>query len=115
MKLLFDAMLSPKLPAKLADLFPESEHVEIVDLQSSDTAIWAHAADSGMIIVTKDNDFQWRAEVHGPPPKVIMVRLGNCRTRLVESLLRMHSPDIEQFSADPSAAVLILPLESSVD
>ena len=110
MKLLFDANLSPTLPKRVEDLFPDSSHVQELGLQLSDTEIWNFAALQNFVIVTKDNDFHWRAEVFGPPPKIIMVRLGNCQTRLVESLLRLSFRDIELFATDQTAALLILPL-----
>jgi predicted nuclease of predicted toxin-antitoxin system len=44
MKLLFDENLSPILPAKLADLFPGSTHVDLCDLGSApDERIWEFA------------------------------------------------------------------------
>lgn len=110
MKLLFDAMLSPQLPQRVADIFPDSGHVDAIGLHATDSEIWDFASLQGFAIVTKDNDFQWRAEVVGPPPKVIMVRLGNCRTGIVESLIRMSLRDIEGFLEDATSAILILPL-----
>lgn len=110
MKFLFDAMLSPKLAERLADVCPGSAHVADPGLERSDTAIWDFARENQFTIVTKDNDFHGRAEVIGPPPQVILIRLGNCRTNLIESLMRMSMPDIEDFSADPAAAILVLPL-----
>ena len=110
MKLLFDAMLSPRLPARLGDVFPGSRHVLEFGVEGSDTAIWLLAGREDLLVVTKDNDFNWRAELLGPPPKVVRVRLGNCRSRLVESLLRMSLIEIESFVADPAAALLVRPL-----
>jgi len=59
MRLLFDENLSPHLPAMLADLFPSSIHVREPGLKSSvDEAIWQYAAQHGLTIVTKDDDFR---------------------------------------------------------
>jgi predicted nuclease of predicted toxin-antitoxin system len=58
MKLLFDAMLSPRLAGRVQDIFEESSHVDHFGLQNSDTSIWEFARDAGFTTVTKDNDFQ---------------------------------------------------------
>jgi predicted nuclease of predicted toxin-antitoxin system len=80
-----------------------------VGLQAAaDEAIWAHAAADGFAIVTKDDDFRQRSFLLGPPPKVIWVRLGNCRTADVEAVLRARREDVQAFAADPQAALLVL-------
>jgi predicted nuclease of predicted toxin-antitoxin system len=44
MKLLFDQNLSPKLPVRLADLFPGSSHVEQLGMgQADDAVLWQFA------------------------------------------------------------------------
>lgn len=50
MKLLFDANLSPELVARLADLYPDSDHVYTFGLEFSDTAVWDHAKTNGFMI-----------------------------------------------------------------
>ena len=58
MRLLFDQNLSPRLPARLADLFPGSTHSEPAGLgTASDAAVWAYALANGLAIVTKDEDY----------------------------------------------------------
>jgi predicted nuclease of predicted toxin-antitoxin system len=109
MKLLFDANLSPGLIERLADLFPGSEHVSSFGLDASDTAIWNHARSQQFVIVSKDSDFQQRAMVFGTPPKIVWIRLGNCRTALVESLLRQRFEQLQAFVEDPTEALLALP------
>ena len=48
MKLLLDQNLSPRLVARLADLFPDSQHVSYVGLdRASDRAVWDYARDHG--------------------------------------------------------------------
>ncbi|MBZ0212443.1 MAG: DUF5615 family PIN-like protein [Nitrospirae bacterium] len=109
--LLFDANLSPALPGRLAAAFPGCVHVADLEpgVTASDSAIWDLARDQGMIIVSKDSDFQQRALVVGPPPKVIWVRLGNCRTALIETLIRQRAAEIAAFAADSVGAVLVIP------
>ena len=92
MKLLFDENLSHRLTIRLGDLFPESLHVRDVGLKSAiDPDVWEFARASGLIIVSKDSDMHQRSFLYGYPPKVIWVRLGNCSTNDVESLLRQYS------------------------
>lgn len=109
MKLLIDANLAPSLARQLSDLFPGSKHVESVGLTASDTAIWEYAKSHGFTIVSKDSDFEQRGLVFGAPPKVIWIRLGNCRRGVVESLLRQRFEDIASFDADPHECILALP------
>ena len=75
---------------------------------SPDRAIWAHARDHGFVIVTRDEDFHRLSVLHGPPPKVIWVRLGNCSTDDVIRLLRVRREEIEEFVAHGEAAFLAL-------
>jgi len=37
--------------------------------QASDRDIWDHARQAGLVIVSKDNDFQQMSFVFGAPPK----------------------------------------------
>jgi predicted nuclease of predicted toxin-antitoxin system len=75
---------------------------------SPDPDVWAFAAANGYVIVSKDTDFQQRALLYGHPPKVIWVRLGNCTTAAVASLLQVRLADIQAFEADPAASFLAL-------
>jgi predicted nuclease of predicted toxin-antitoxin system len=109
MKLLFDENLSHRLVGQLAAEFPGSAHVRDAGLTAAaDAAVWAYAAANGFVIVSKDTDFQQRALLHGHPPKVIWVRLGNCSTAAVAALLRLRLADIQAFEADPVASFLAL-------
>jgi predicted nuclease of predicted toxin-antitoxin system len=57
MKLLFDQNLSPKLVDRLADLFPESCHLQAVALDcANDDRVWEYARQNGFAIVSKDVD-----------------------------------------------------------
>ena len=109
MKLLFDQNLSHKLVTELPAKFPGSAHVRELGLaQAPDSEVWAHAAAQGFVIVSKDVDFQQRALRMGCPPKVIWVRLGNCLTANVATLLRFHHATLLAFEADPSASFIAL-------
>jgi len=109
MKLLFDQNLSPQLAGLLSDIYPGSTHVYFVGLdQASDAAVWAYARENSYIIVTKDADFSEFGEVWGFPPKVIWLRLGNSRTRQIETVLRLYYENIKKLSEDPDIGVLTL-------
>ena len=109
MKLLFDENLSPVLPAALADCYSESQHVRDVGLKASpDADVWAYAARNELAIVTKDSDFRQRSFLHGHPPKIIWIGLGNCSTNSVEALLRRWIAEVTEFLADKVKAFLAL-------
>ncbi len=111
MKLLFDQNLSWRLPQKLADLYPESQHVGEVGLkESEDIAIWEFAKLNDFVITTKDIDFQQRSLLFGFPPKVVRLRVGNCNVRTIEDLLRRHSVSLHTFDLDTKKSLLVLPV-----
>ncbi len=88
-RLLFVENLSPALVRDLAEVFPASAHVRDVQLRSaSDEVIWHHAAALGLTIVTKDDDFRQRSFLYGFPPKVVWLRVGNCRREESATVLR---------------------------
>ena len=108
-RLLLDQNLAPALVHRLADLYPRSAHVREFGLASADDeAVWEHAAAHGFVIVTKDDDFRQRSSLRGAPPRVIWLRLGNCRTADVDTVLRARYAEVVAFVHDPGAALLIL-------
>ena len=108
-KLLFDQNLAPVLAQRLADLHPDSQHVQDVGLGSTDdTVIWEHARDQGLAIVTKDGDYADLCELRGFPPKIIWIRRGNCSTAEIESLLRQYAWAIDAFATEPTRGCLII-------
>lgn len=87
MKLLLDENLSRHLVTALTDEFPDSTHVTAVGLvAATDTEIWDFARQHDFTIVSKDSDFNDLAFVHGTPPKVIWLRLGNRSTDQIARL-----------------------------
>jgi predicted nuclease of predicted toxin-antitoxin system len=109
MKLLVDENLSPRLPSRLAGLFPASTHVRDVGLQAADDpSVWEYARLNGYLIVSKDADMHDRSLLFGNPPKVIWLRLGNCSTAQVENLLRREFEAIEAFYEDNTVSLLAL-------
>ena len=109
MKLLFDQNLSPRLPAILLQDFPGSAHVRSFGMATaSDPAVWSFASAGGFAVVSKDTDFAQRAMLLGHPPKVVWLRIGNCSTPNVASLLRLRHAEIVSFLADPTLSLLAL-------
>ena len=110
MRLLFDQNLSPQLTRRLVDIYPDSLHVREVGLRDADdSVIWDYAKANGYAIVSKDSDFQQRSLLHGAPPKFIWLRVGNCKVKRIEDLLRRYSPAIHTFGLDDSKSHLMLP------
>ena len=109
MKFLFDHNLSPRLIQRLADLYPQSLHVSDVVLEKeSDLIVWSYAQANGFDIVTKDSDFNDLAFLHGFPPKILWLQLGNCTTEEIEEALRKNADLIRQFLDDPNTGILEL-------
>lgn len=112
MKLLLDENLSPRLPALLADSYPDSSQVELLGLRgATDTTVWEYARAEGYVLVSKDNDFRQRSFQYGAPPKVLWLSVGNAGTPIILRLLRESLTEIERFVQDPEAALLVLALK----
>jgi predicted nuclease of predicted toxin-antitoxin system len=109
LKLLFDQNLSCKLVTQLADVFPDSSHVQFHGLEvKTDTEIWQFAKTNDFCIVTQDVDFAERSRLYGSPPKVVWLRCGNAPTKQVESLLRSGVEIIQRLLNNPSLHCLEL-------
>ena len=108
-KLLFDQNLSPRLVNRLADLYPNSNHLYNLGLDTAeDIVVWEYARSNNFIVVTKDADFSELISIRGFPPKVIWIRLGNCKTNDIERIIRVHYQNIKMFDSDNSLGILIL-------
>jgi len=91
LKLLFDHNISPGLIRLLHDLFPDSNHVYQLNLHEvDDPVIWRYAREREFIVVSKDVDFSELSMVEGFPPKLVWLKLGNCRTSDIESSIRAN-------------------------
>jgi predicted nuclease of predicted toxin-antitoxin system len=109
LRLLFDQNLAPRLVARLAKLFPESEHVRDAGLaMADDAAVWEYAKAGGFAIVSKDADFRQLSFLYGSPPKVVWLRVGNRSTAEIEAIVRANAGELEAFNADPVASMLVL-------
>ncbi|MFN6566683.1 DUF5615 family PIN-like protein [Dendronalium sp. ChiSLP03b] len=109
MKLLFDQNLSRKLVSRLADIFPDSSHVQFHGLaEKTDTEIWQFARMNDFCIVTQDADFVERSRLYGFPPKVVWLRCGNVATNQVEALIRSGVEAIQELLNNPNLHCLEL-------
>jgi predicted nuclease of predicted toxin-antitoxin system len=110
MKLLLDQNISRKLVKQLEDIYPGSQHItSIMSENSDDREIWLYAKQNGFTIVTKDDDFEQRSILLGHPPKVIWIRLGNCKTADVAALLQRSERAILAFDADEEKSIFPIP------
>jgi predicted nuclease of predicted toxin-antitoxin system len=109
MKLLFDQNLSFKLIRLLADVYPGSDQVRLLNLDTADDLlIWTYAAQNQFTIVTQDVDFANLSLLRDHPPKVIWLRCGNQPTAVVERILRANATAIVAFEQDASAGLMEL-------
>lgn len=108
-RLLFDENLSHLLVDLIAADFPASSHVRNCGLKGADDSeVWRYAAQNGFTIVSKDGDLHQMSLLYGAPPKVIWLRLGNCRTDEVLGQLRANRATILDFVNDAEGALLVI-------
>ena len=109
MKLLFDHHLSPTLVQRLADLFPDSEHVWNLNLHSvPDEVVWMYAREHHFTIVSKDADFSEISMQFGYPPKLIWLQIKNWSTDQIEELIRSRYLRIIELPETTDRAILVL-------
>jgi predicted nuclease of predicted toxin-antitoxin system len=95
MTFLVDAQLPPALARWLNGRGHAVEHVVDLSLErATDTAVWVYAAQTGAVVVTKDEDFATRRQLTSDGPPIVWIRFGN--TTNPELLLRMeaHLPNV---------------------
>jgi predicted nuclease of predicted toxin-antitoxin system len=107
MMLLFDQNLSPKLAKYFDDSFKGSQHLQDLELETSDDfVVWDYAKSNDFTIVTKDSDFNNIVALYGFPPKVIWLRRGNCSTILIKQLIYEQRDIIVDFINDSENGIL---------
>ena len=77
--------------------------------RADDFVIWEYAKANDLIIVSKDADMHDLSLVFGNPPKVLWIKLGNCSSRQVETLIRTDYNVIKLFHNDDEVSLLRLP------
>jgi predicted nuclease of predicted toxin-antitoxin system len=109
MRLLFAEQLSDALPAVLADVFPGSLHVRtLAGIGVPDERVWQLAIEHACLLVSKDEDFHRLSVLRGAPPKVVWLRLGNCRTEAAAELLTRQAAALQLFAEQEEATFLAL-------
>jgi predicted nuclease of predicted toxin-antitoxin system len=98
MKILLDANISWKLIHALTPIFGECAHVDFIGLEVplEDIEIWNYALENEFVIITKDNDFVDLLDMHGFPPKVVLLKTGNNSSKALMELLINATHDIEE-------------------
>lgn len=88
MKFLIDHQLPPALSIFFRERGHQCQHLlEIGMASSSDFEIYEYATSNQCIIVTKDEDFLYLSRRSSSDARLLWVRLGNCRTRVLLAAL----------------------------
>ncbi len=98
MKLLFDQNISFRLIQNLQTLYPQARQVREIGLENaSDKQIWNYAKENQFAIVTFDADFYDLMALHGHPPKIIWLRLGNVATKDLVKIFEQYFDNVKNF------------------
>ncbi len=90
-------LIDENLPFSLVRLLDaDCLHASEIAAQASDSLLWKTARENKWMILTRDTDFFDRLLVHGAPPKVIWVRMGNIRKNALIELLTQRWPAVQQ-------------------
>ena len=89
MKLLLDENLPRRIVPFIQDSYPGSTQVALIGLERvDDRLIRQYAIDNDYIITTKDADFYEMSLIHGQPPKIVWLKMGNqSKTATIKTLL----------------------------
>jgi len=74
--------------------------------EATDIRVWRFARQNGYTIVTKDSDFNDLAIYQGSPPKVIWLKIGNCRVAKIAQILIDNREIIKTFLDNPDSSIL---------
>lgn len=108
---LLDENLSERLVRTLAPRFPDSLQVRTVRMGgASDRDIWNLAVRESCVLVTRDEAFVSLSVVRGPPPKVVLLNVGNARTDAITRMMLGSAHAIGSFVAHPDSGFLALGL-----
>lgn len=96
MKFLVDNQLPKALARFLASRGVDCQHVRDVNLgDTADAAIWDYATRNDCVVISKDEDFLYLANVPSAKARLIWVRFGNCRTKALLAAVERLWPKIE--------------------
>jgi len=89
-------LIDENLPSRLT--FTPSLPVTLsgsLGVSPSDTALWNHARENSLVIVTKDADFSHRIMLSTAPPWIVHLRFGNLRRKDFHVLLAKMWPHVQ--------------------
>ena len=96
MKFLVDNQLPAALARFLASRGVDCQHVLDLKLgEASDAEIWAHASRNDYVVISKDEDFLYLANVPAAKARLVWIRFGNCRTKALLAAIDRLWPKIE--------------------
>ncbi len=82
----------------LQDVFEECTQVTLPELHNAtDSTIWNWACEHNYCIVTFDSDFLDLLTLKGFPPKILLLRTGNRRTKELAEILEKRKELIQSF------------------
>ena len=88
--------------------FPGSAHINTFGLSNaSDREVWDYAKEHEFTICSKDSDFRQLSFLHGPPPKVIWLQVGNRPTWEIADILENQLDIFAQFDVSSEAMLVI--------
>ena len=105
---ILDEHFSPKLVNRLKDIYPGLTQTYFAGMLGyDDNVIWEYAVKNKLHIVTKDyKDFKILSKQFGPPPKLVILRIPNCKVSSIEYILRTKHKEIIQFFNNDNAVIL---------
>jgi len=69
-------------------------HQRDIDDEAKDNEIWNYAKAQNLTIITKDSDFSNRILLNEPPPKIIHIKLGNCKMKEFYKIINQVWEDV---------------------
>lgn len=107
MRLLLDQNLSYKNCKQISDVFEDVKHVSDLGLiAADDITIWNFAKNNNYSIVTFDSDFIDISALHGFPPKIIWLRIGNSSTKNTVDFIKKNAEPLRDFLVNNENAFL---------
>jgi len=95
-KFLVDNQLPTALARFLASRGVDCHHVLDIELgAATDAAIWEYASRNDCVVISKDEDFLYMANIPSAKARLIWVRIGNCRTQTLLTAMERLWPKIE--------------------
>lgn len=84
-------------------------HVSSVGLAGSrDEVIWRYPRENGLVVLSKDSDFNQRALLRGHPPKIVWARVGEMRTNEIAATVLARPDELDRFEVDAEQSVFVI-------